>query len=157
MSECVKTIAVACDHGAFDLKQVIMEHLREAGYEVTDFGCYEKASMDYPDVAFPMAEAVAAGKFDRGIVMCTTGIGVSICCNKVRGIRCALCTSEFAARMTRKHNDTNILAMGAEIISVEEALKITDIWLTTAFDGIQPDQARHLRRVNKIVDYENRF
>ena len=157
METKVKTIAVACDHGAFDLKQVIMAHLKEQGYEVTDFGCYEKASMDYPDVAFPMAEAVAEAKFDRGIAMCTTGIGVSICCNKVRGIRCALVSNVFAAEMTRKHNNTNILAIGAEIVSVEDAIKITDTWLTTDFDGIRPDQARHLRRVNKIADYENSF
>ena len=133
-------IAVACDHGGFALKQAIVRFLESSGNSVKDFGCYSEESADYADFAFPAAEAVADGQCDRGILICTTGIGVSICANKVRGIRCALCTSEFQAEMTRRHNDANVLALGARTV-----------WLKTSFEG-----GRHARRIGKIAAYENK-
>lgn len=108
-------IALACDHGAFDLKHAIMKHLDEKGLAYKDFGCYDKTSCDYPDFAGPAAKAVASGECDRGIVVCTTGIGVSITANKVRGIRCALLSDVMSARLTREHNDTNMMAIGAGV------------------------------------------
>ena len=142
-------IAICSDHGGYELKQKILAFVKEMGHEVTDFGCFSEASVDYPDFAFPMAEAVARGEYERGIAICGTGIGVSICCNKVKGIRCALCGDVLSAELTRKHNDSNILAMGGRIIGVETAKAITGVWLDTAFDG-----GRHLNRVNKIGAYE---
>jgi len=144
-------IALGCDHGGYLLKKEVVRFLSEKGYEVVDFGCHSTDSIDYPDYAFPAAEAVACGTADRGIVICTTGIGVSICANKVQGIRCALCTSAFQAEMTRRHNDTNVLALGAKTVSTEDALEIVAIWLNTSFEG-----DRHCRRVEKITAYENR-
>jgi len=144
-------IAVACDHGGFALKQTIIRLLESAGNTVRDFGCYSEESVDYADSAFPAAEAVAAGEADRGIVICTTGIGVSICANKVRGIRCALCTSALQAELTRKHNDTNVLALGAKTVSEQEAEEIVRIWMETPFGG-----GRHARRIEKITSYENK-
>jgi ribose 5-phosphate isomerase B len=143
-------IAIGCDHGGFLLKQSIVSHLTELGHEVKDFGCYSTDSIDYPDYAFPTCEAVAAGEFQRGIVICTTGIGVSICANKVKGIRCALCATLLQAEMTRKHNDTNVLALGAKVTNEALSKQIVDIWLATAYEG-----GRHARRVQKITDYEN--
>ena len=142
-------IAIASDHGGFELKQHIMPLLTELGHEYTDFGCFDTASMDYPDVAFPAAEAVAGGEYDRGILICGTGIGVSICANKVAGVRCALCGDVLSAKLTRQHNDSNVLAMGGRIIGVETAKAIVTVWLATPFLG-----GRHERRVAKIADYE---
>ena len=142
-------IALACDHGGYLLKNEIISKLEETGYEIEDFGCYSTESVDYPDYAFPAAEAVSAGKADRCIVICTTGIGVSICANKVKGVRCALCTSEFQAEMTRRHNNANALAMGAKTVSSETAWNIVRTFLETEFEG-----GRHQRRVQKITDYE---
>lgn len=150
----VKKIAVACDHGGYDRKLEIIDWLKANGYEVQDFGCHSKESMDYPDAAFPCAEAVARGEFDRGIVVCTTGIGVSICCNKVKGIRCALVSDTFSAEMTRRHNDTNIIAFSAKVIDFAKTAEIMQVWLTTEFEGSKPEGARHLRRVEKIAAYE---
>lgn len=143
-------IALASDHGGYLLKEEVIRFLSKKGYEIEDFGCHSTDSIDYPDYAFPAAEAVANGHADRGIVICTTGIGVSICANKVRDIRCALCTSAFQAEMTRRHNDTNVLALGAKTVSSEDALEIVGIWLQTDFEG-----DRHSRRVDKIAAYEN--
>lgn len=143
-------IVIASDHGGFELKQHIMAYLDKLGYEYTDFGCYSTESMDYPDIAFPAAQAVASGEFDRGILICGTGIGVSICANKVRGIRCALCGDVLSAELTRQHNDSNMLAMGGRIIGVETAKAIVRTWLSTEFLG-----GRHLRRVEKIAEGEN--
>ena len=137
---------MGCDHGGYDLKEKVKAHLIKRGYEVTDCGCYSKESCDYPEFARAAANAVAEGKADRGIVICTTGIGVSITANKVKGIRCALCHNEHTATMTRLHNNSNMLAMGAGELTEEEALKITDIFLTTEFSG----EERHERRVNQI-------
>jgi ribose 5-phosphate isomerase B len=142
-------IAIACDHGGYALKEALKEHLTEQGLEVRDFGTNSLDSCDYPDYAAPAAQAVASGECDRGIVICTTGIGVSIVANKVPGIRCALCSDPLSARMTRQHNDTNMLAMGAGIIGKNLAFEIADIWLSTAFEG-----GRHQRRVDKITALE---
>lgn len=147
----VKRIALGCDHGAYELKEALLPYLQGQGYEVEDFGCFSTESMDYPDVAFPVAEAVSKGVFDRGILLCTTGIGMSVCANKVKGIRCSLCTDANTASMTRQHNDTNVLAIGAVCVSLEQAKEIANIWLTTAFSQGE----RHLRRIAKIAAYEH--
>ncbi len=144
-------IAIACDHGGFALKPVLIRHIESLGHSVHDFGCYSTESVDYSDMAFPACEAVARGEYDRGIVICTTGIGVSISANKVRGIRCALCCNTFMAEMTRRHNDTNVLALGAQVVDEELAKQIVTIWLDTAFEG-----GRHARRIGKIAEYESR-
>ena len=117
-------IAIASDHGGYALKNELLPYITELGHEFRDFGCYSTDSMDYPDIAFPAAEAVASGEFDRGILICGTGIGVSICANKVRGIRCALCGDVLSAELTRQHNDSNMLAMGGRIIGIETAKAI---------------------------------
>ena len=143
-------LAIACDHGAYTLKEAVKKHLTEKGYEVEDFGTHSLDSCDYPDFAGPAAQAVAAGQCDRGIVLCTTGIGVSITANKVKGIRCALLHDLLSAKMTRQHNDTNMMAIGAAITGEKLALEIIDTWLTTEFEG-----GRHQRRIDKMMAYEN--
>ena len=142
-------IAIACDHGGYALKENVKKHLAEAGYEVKDFGTNSLDSCDYPDFAAAAAKAVASGECEKGIVICTTGIGVSIVANKVNGVRCALCSDVLSAEMTRRHNDTNMLAMGAGVIGQNLALAIVDKWLTTEFEG-----GRHQRRVDKITALE---
>ena len=141
-------IAVACDHGAYDLKQTVVAHLTQKGYEVVDFGCHSKDSCDYPDFAGPAAKAVAKGSCDRGVLLCTTGIGVSITANKVRGIRAALCGDCFSAEATRQHNDANVLCMGARVVGEGLALKIADTFLDTPFSNDE----RHIRRISMIED-----
>ena len=143
-------IALACDHGAYDLKEALKKHLEAKGLVFKDFGCYGKESCDYSDFAAPAARAVASGECDRGIVCCTTGIGVSITANKIKGVRCALVSDLMTARLTRQHNDTNMLAMGAGVIGEKLALEIADVWLDTAFEG-----GRHARRVAKMMALEN--
>lgn len=143
-------IAIGCDHGAFALKQKLAAHLEEKGYTVVDFGTDSAKSCDYPDFAGAAAKAVASGECDRGIVLCTTGIGVSITANKVRGIRCALLSDCMSARLTRQHNDTNMMALGAGVVGENLALEIADIWLTTPFSG----EERHARRIAKVMEYE---
>ena len=142
-------IAIGCDHGAFDLKNAVVKHLQGKGYEVADFGCYSLDSCDYPDFAAAAANAVASGECEKGIVLCTTGIGISIAANKVKGIRCALLSDPLSARMTREHNDTNMMAMGAAIVGEMLGLQIVDTWLGTEFEG-----GRHARRVEKLMSYE---
>ena len=144
-------IAIACDHGGYALKETVKKHLLELGYEVRDFGTDSLDSCDYPDYAAPAAQAVADGTCEKGIVICTTGIGVSIVANKINGIRCALCSDILSAEMTRRHNDTNMLAMGAGIVGSNLALAIVDKWLTTEFEG-----GRHQRRVDNIMALEQR-
>ena len=139
-------IAIACDHGAVDLKKEVAAHLTAKGYEVVDFGCHTTESCDYPDVIAPAARAVAAGECDRGIVMCTTGIGVSIVANKISGIRCALLSDVWSAKMTRMHNDTNMMALGGGAVGHYLALDIVDAWLETEFSGGE----RHVRRISKV-------
>ncbi len=140
-------IALACDHGALALKNTVLAHLQELGHEVKDFGTYTEASCDYPDYIYPAARAVAAGEFDRGIVMCTTGIGVSIAANKVKGIRCALLSDLMSAKLTRLHNDTNMMSMGAGVVGPMLALQIVDTWLETPFS----EEERHKRRIEKLM------
>ena len=143
-------IAIACDHGALKLKEELIPYLRKLGHSVEDFGTNSYESCDYSDFAIPAAKAVAKGKCDRGIVLCTTGIGVSIAANKVRGIRCALLSDVECAKMTRLHNDTNMMAMGAAVVDTELACEIVNVWLGTPFSG----EARHQRRINKVMDCE---
>jgi ribose 5-phosphate isomerase B len=142
-------IAIGCDHGAYALKEKVKAPLTEKGYEVRDFGTNSTDSCDYPDFAGPAAQAVASGECEKGIVLCTTGIGVSITANKVRGIRCALLHDLLSAKMTRQHNDTNMMALGAAITGEKLALEIVDVWLTTEFEG-----GRHQRRIDKMMAYE---
>ena len=143
-------IAIACDHGALALKNTLIAHLTEQGHEVRNFGTDTLDSCDYPDFAAPAAQAVAKGECDRGIVLCTTGIGVSITANKVKGIRCALLSDVMSARLTREHNDTNMMAIGAGVVGEKLALEITDTWLGTDFSG----DARHQRRIDKVMALE---
>ena len=143
-------IAIGCDHGALDLKNVLVAHLKDKGYEVSDFGTYTAASCDYPEFAAAAAKAVASGECDKGIVLCTTGIGVSITANKVKGIRCALLIDLMSARLTREHNDTNMMALGAGVVGQMLALQIADTWLETDFSGDE----RHQRRINKLMAVE---
>lgn len=142
-------ISIACDHGGYALKEAVKKHLTEKGYEVKDFGTDSLDSCDYPDFGAPAAQAVASGACEKGILICTTGIGMSIVANKVDGVRCALCSDPLSASLTRRHNDTNMLAMGAGIIGQNLALEIVDTWLSTEFEG-----GRHQRRVDKIMALE---
>lgn len=141
-------ISLGSDHGGYELKQEVIKFLEKKGLEYKDYGCYNTESCDYPDFARAAAEAVADGSCDRGIVICTTGIGVSIVANKVHGVRCALCTSLNQAKMTRLHNDANMLALGASTVTAEQALEIVDMFLSTEFSG----EERHVRRVGLIED-----
>ena len=145
-------LALGCDHGALDLKNKVAAHLEAQGHTVTDFGTYTPDSCDYPDYAAKAAQAVAAGACDRGIVLCTTGIGVSIAANKVKGIRCALLSDVMSARMTREHNDTNMMAIGAGVVGQMLALEIVDTWLGTEFSHSE----RHQRRIDKVMALENK-
>ena len=143
-------VAIGCDHGALDLKNAVIKHLEKKGIEVKDFGTYTPDSCDYPDFAAPAAQAVASGECDKGIVLCTTGIGVSITANKVKGIRCALLSDVMSARMTREHNDTNMMAIGAGVVGPMLALEIVDTWLGTRFSH----EERHQRRIDKMMALE---
>ena len=144
-------IAIACDHGALALKNALISHLEKKGYEVKNFGTDTPDSCDYPDFAGAAAKAVAAGECERGIVLCTTGIGVSIVANKVKGIRCALLSDVMSARMTREHNDTNMMAIGAGVVGQMLALEIVDTWLGTEFSHNE----RHQRRIDKLMALES--
>ena len=143
-------IAIGCDHGALALKNKLVSHLEEMGYEVCDFGTHTPDSCDYPVYAAAAARAVAAGECERGIVLCTTGIGVSIAANKIHGIRCALLHDLESARLTRLHNDTNMMALGAGVTEEAFALELADTWLTTEFSGDE----RHCRRIARVMDLE---
>ena len=143
-------IAIGCDHGALTLKNKVVAHLEKNGYEVADFGTHTTASCDYPEFCGAAAQAVATGECQKGIVLCTTGIGASIAANKVKGVRCALLSDSWTAKMTRLHNDTNMMALGAGIVGENLALEIVDTWLTTEFSGDE----RHQRRINKLMALE---
>ena len=143
-------IAIACDHGALALKNTLIAHLTKQGHELVNFGTDTLDSCDYPHFAAKAAQAVADGTCDKGIVLCTTGIGVSITANKIDGIRCALLSDVMSARMTREHNDTNVMAMGAGVVGEKLAIEITDTWLGTAFSG----DVRHQRRIDKVMALE---
>ncbi len=139
-------VALGSDHGGYGLKQELMEHLKNRGIEFKDYGCYDSKSCDYPVYAKKVAEAVVSGKCDKGILICGTGIGISIAANKIKGIRAALCHDTFSAQATREHNDANILAMGARVVGPGLALKIADTFLDTEFSNDE----RHIRRINLI-------
>ena len=145
----MKTIAIACDHGGYLLKQAVIRHLEENGYTYKDFGCDSTESVDYPDYAVPACRAVTSGECDCAILICGTGIGMSLCANKVHGIRAACCSDTFSARMTRLHNDANALCLGARVIGEGLALDLIDLFLTTEFMG-----GRHAQRVEKVMNIE---
>lgn len=139
-------IAIGSDHGGYDLKMSVIAHLEERGIEYKDFGTYDKKSCDYPIFGKVAAEAVASGECEKGIVICTTGIGISMVANKVKGVRCALCSEPVSAKMTRLHNDANVLAMGGALIGPMMANNIVDTFLDTEFSG----EEKHIRRVNMM-------
>ena len=143
-------ISIGCDHGALALKNKMVAHLTKKGYDVKDCGTYTADSCDYPDFAAVAAKAVASGECEKGIVLCTTGIGVSIAANKVKGIRCALLSDVMSARLTREHNDTNMMAIGAGVVGEMLAFEILDTWLNTEFSGGE----RHCRRIAKLMALE---
>ena len=143
-------ISIGCDHGALALKNKMVAHLTKKGYDVKDCGTYTADSCDYPDYAAVAAKAVASGECEKGIVLCTTGIGVSIAANKVKGIRCALLSDVMSARLTREHNDTNMMAIGAGVVGEMLALEILDTWLDTEFSHSE----RHQRRIDKVMALE---
>ena len=145
-------ISLGCDHGGLELKNEIKAHLEARGFKCRDFGTYTKDSCDYPDYARPAAEAVASGECERGILVCTTGIGVSITANKVNGVRCALLHDKMSARLTREHNDTNMMALGAGVVGPMLALEIVDTSLDTPFSGVE----RHQRRIDKVMAIEKK-
>lgn len=144
------TIAIGCDHGGYELKMQLISFLMELGYNLEDLGCDSLDSVDYPTYGIAVGEAVSKNRAEYGIVICTTGIGISIAANKVKGIRCALCTEPFLAEMSRRHNDANVLALGAKAVTVAKAKEIAKVWLSTEFEG-----GRHARRVGIITQYDN--
>ena len=141
-------IAIGSDHGGFELKELIIRHLEEQGVDVNDMGCYDKSSCDYPVYGRAVAKAVADGSCEKGIVICTTGIGISITANKVKGIRAALCADTLSAKLTRLHNDANVFALGAGIVGPNLAVEIVDTFLNTDFSG----EERHQRRIDGIEE-----
>lgn len=143
-------ISIGCDHGGYDLKESMKAFLEEKGYEVSDKGCFSKESCDYPEFGRAVAKDVASGASEKGIVICTTGIGMSIVANKVKGVRAALCYNEHTATMTRLHNNSNVLALGAGQMTTEEAKKIAEVFLTTDFSG----EERHQRRIDQMMSEE---
>ena len=143
-------IAIGCDHGGFELKTHIIEHLKENGYEVNDLGTYDENSVDYPDIAKKVCDAVVSGECENGILVCGTGIGMSIAANKVKGIRAAMCTDVYSAKMTKQHNNSNVLCLGGRVTGRELAFMICDTWLSEEFMG-----GRHQNRIDKITDLEN--
>lgn len=142
-------IAIGCDHGGFEHKNAIAEHLKERGFEVTDFGIYENKSVDYPQIALKVANSVASGENELGILVCGTGIGMSMAANKVNGIRAAALSDHFSAKYTRLHNNANILCLGGRVIGVGTALELADIFVDTEYEG-----GRHQKRLDMITDIE---
>ncbi len=141
----MRRIAIGCDHRGFALKELIRPFLQNAGHSYQDFGCYNTEPVDYPDIAQEVGEAVASGNFNQGILICNTGIGISIAANKIKGVRAALCCDVLAAQRARQHNDANVLCLRGEYIDTESALEIVKTFLATDFEG-----GRHVQRVNKI-------
>lgn len=144
-------IALGCDHAGLEAKQKLIAYLEQRGYKCKDFGTYTSDSCDYPDFAYAVAKSVQSGECDRGILICGTGIGMSIAANKVKGIRCAACSDSFSAEMTRRHNNSNILAMGARVISDDKMIELAEIFLNTIFE-----EGRHIRRLEKIAEIERK-
>lgn len=145
-------VAIGSDHGGYMLKEIIKEHLQEKGFIIKDFGTDSTASTDYPDFAREVGEAVSAGDFERGILVCGTGIGISIAANKIPGVFCALVGDCFSAEASRQHNNTNIIALGERVLGPGLAIKIVDIWLGTEFE-----EGRHQKRIDKIVEIEKKY
>lgn len=145
-------IALASDHTALEIKQAIMQLLTELGHTYHDFGAFDAQRVDYPLFAEQAARAVVAGEFDRGIIFCGTGVGMSIAANKIDGVRCVNCSEPYSAKLSRQHNDTNMLSLGARVVGTELAKMIAEIWLATEYEG-----GRHQRRVDQIADLEKRI
>jgi len=145
-------VALGCDHRGFRIKQAIMEFLPKLNHSYHDFGCYSTDSVDYPDIAQQVGEAVASGGFEQGILICSTGIGMSMAANKIKGIRAALCCNTFTAQKARQHNDANILCLGAECMDIDLALEIVETYLSSNFEG-----GRHIPRLDKIKALEADF
>ncbi|MEW6540369.1 MAG: ribose 5-phosphate isomerase B [Bacillota bacterium] len=145
-------IAIACDHGGFRLKQEVLNYLKNSGFQVEDCGTFSEASVDYPDVVLPVAEAVARGEWDRAILLCGTGVGVAMAANKVPGVRAAVAHDPYSARHSRAHNDANVLALGERVVGAGLARDIVAVWLKTEFEG-----GRHARRVGKITAIEEKY
>lgn len=139
-------IAIGSDHGGFEMKEALVEHLKNEGYAINDVGCFGAESCDYPVYAKKVAQAVKDGSSELGILVCGTGIGMSMCANKIEGIRAAVVGDEFSAKVTREHNDANILCMGARVIDIEKAIKFADIFLQTPFSN----EERHIRRISQL-------
>ena len=148
-------IVIGCDRGGYALKERVRQWLEEAGVDFVDLGCSAGESVDYTPIAAKAAHMVARGQADRGILICTTGLGVSMAANKVKGVRAAVCTNAFCAEMTRRHNDANVLCMGGKVVDPETAVQLVDIFLNTGFDGDTPEGERHLRRVRQLAQIEN--
>ncbi len=142
-------IVIGCDHGGFEHKNAILEHLKLQGHEVVDCGIYENKSVDYPDIAVKVCEMITKGDCERGILVCGTGIGMSLAANKVKGIRAACCSEHFSAKYTRLHNDTNIICLGGRVIGIGTAIELVDLFIETEFEG-----GRHQTRVDKIMAIE---
>ena len=143
-------IALGCDHGGLEHKNAIGEFLKEAGHEVVDFGIYEQVSVDYPDIAKKLCESILKGETERGILVCGTGIGMSIAANKFKGIRAAACSEHFSAKYTRLHNNSNVLCLGGRVVGVGTAIELAELFVNTEFEG-----GRHQNRINKITEIEN--
>ena len=145
-------IAIGCDAAGYVLKETVIGVLNKLGYKYTDFGTMNEESCDYPDFAIAVAEGVAEKRFDKGILLCGTGIGMAICANKIKGIRAAVCGDEFSAKATASHNDSNVLAVGGRVVDKDTAAKIVHAWLTTPYEG-----GRHQRRIDKITEVEKKY
>ena len=144
-------LAIGCDHGGYELKNTIIAHLKERGVEVKDFGCFDGASVDYPEIALKVTDAITSGECKLGILVCGTGIGMSLAANKVNGIRAAACSEQFSAKYTRLHNDSNVLCLGGRVIGPGVACEMVDLFIDTDFEG-----GRHQRRVDMITIIESR-
>ena len=144
-----ETLAIGCDHGGLELKNAIKEHLESRGIMVVDFGIYEQKSVDYPEIALKVCNAITSGESRLGILVCGTGIGMSLAANKVKGIRAAACSETFSAKYTRLHNDSQILCLGGRVVGVGLALEMVDLFVNTEFEG-----GRHQRRVDAVMDIE---
>lgn len=142
-------LAIGSDHGGFELKNHVINHLKERGIEYRDYGCFDESSVDYPDIAKAVGEAVVSGECENGILICGTGIGISIAANKIDGVRAALCSDVYSAKMTKEHNNANIICMGGRVIGRELAFMIVDAWLDAEFQG-----GRHQQRIDKIHNLE---
>jgi len=144
-------IAIGCDHGGLEHKNAILEHLKSRGFEVIDYGIYEQISVDYPQIAIKVAESITSKETELGVLICGTGIGMSLAANKIKGIRAAACSEHFSAKYTRLHNNSNILCLGGRVIGVGTAIELVDLFVNTAFEG-----GRHQRRIDLITEIENR-